>query len=223
MTKYTSLFYGFIASILKRRGKHAFVRHLPYGARLLDVGCGNNSPYSIKLQRPDIYYVGIDVGDYNQTKPNLADEYIVTTPETFPGKIANFGEKFDAVISAHNLEHCYAPDEVIAAMAAVLRPEGRLYLSFPCEKSVEFPSRIGGTLNYYDDPTHRGEPPCFNEVIKKLKNCECDMLITQQYYRPLLMWFLGCIEEPLSRYLGKVLFGTWSFYGFESVIWAKKI
>ena len=46
---------------------------------MLDVGCGNNSPRIAKSIRPDIYYVGVDVGDYNQENGSIecADEYIV--------------------------------------------------------------------------------------------------------------------------------------------------
>lgn len=46
------------------RGKGGFLKTLPRGSTLLDVGCGNGSPYWFKANRPDLYYVGLDVGDY---------------------------------------------------------------------------------------------------------------------------------------------------------------
>ncbi|MDR2601490.1 MAG: hypothetical protein LBC53_03435 [Spirochaetaceae bacterium] len=71
------------------RSKRRFLMTINKNGSLVDVGCGNNSSYYIKTHCPDIYYIGIDVGNYNQTKPNLADEYIITTPDKFVDVIAN--------------------------------------------------------------------------------------------------------------------------------------
>ena len=93
-----------IRCLLRPRGKHAFLRQLPAHARILDVGCGNNSPFVVKTILPLCHYTGVDIGDHNQTKPNVADEYLLTSPEDFARRISLFVACFDAVISAHNLE-----------------------------------------------------------------------------------------------------------------------
>ena len=61
--------------LLKRRGMFAFIDSLPPKSTVLDIGCGNNSPIRFKTHRPDCYYIGLDVGDYNQDahSKNFAD------------------------------------------------------------------------------------------------------------------------------------------------------
>ena len=54
-----------IHSIIAPKSRQAFVRTIPRGGRVLDLGCGNNSPMLVKSARPDLEYWGIDVGDYN--------------------------------------------------------------------------------------------------------------------------------------------------------------
>ncbi len=44
-----------------------------------------------------------------------------------------FGQEFDLVSSNHTLEHLYAPDEVLAAIAKLLRPNGALISTLPLE------------------------------------------------------------------------------------------
>ena len=84
---------------VSRRSKTAFLQGLRADSRILDVGCGSNSPYHTKEILPDCHYTGIDVSDYNHTKPITADRYVVTTPDRFAGEIAKFKDEFDAVIS----------------------------------------------------------------------------------------------------------------------------
>jgi hypothetical protein len=105
--------YSFIARLRRtkarlvaacaRRGVRAFIHGLPRDAVVLDVGCGNNSPYKTKTQRPDLHYIGIDVGDYNQTASMLADRYIVATPQGFVAEIHALEGNVDGAISSHNI------------------------------------------------------------------------------------------------------------------------
>jgi ubiquinone/menaquinone biosynthesis C-methylase UbiE len=187
----------------------------------LDVGCGNNSPYNIKKEYPDLIYIGIDVGDYNQTKPNLADNYIIVKPEDFSETIKNMPELFDAVISSHNLEHCNNRDKTLDAMIKVLKRGGYLFLSFPTEKSVNFPPRKG-TLNYYDDPSHKNIPPNYNKIISTLRKNNIQIVFARKSYKPLLSYLLGFFQEWKSKRDKEVKTWTWAYWGFETVIWAKK-
>ena len=115
-------------------GKRAFLRKMNKRGKLVDVGCGNNSPYYVKFNFPEIKYIGVDVGDHNQTKENLADEYILVNPDEFHIAITKIGNDdicgIDTIISSHNLEHCNKREETLDAMMKILKKGGRMYLSF---------------------------------------------------------------------------------------------
>lgn len=211
--------------LLRSKGKDAFVLSLPRHAKLMDVGCGNNSPIRVKGLRPDIWYVGLDVEDYEQSgvSKSVADDYRIATPDQFLSYIRMESETMDAVLSAHNLEHCDFRYDVLMAMCNALKPGGRMYLAYPSEASVKMPSRAG-TLCYYDDNTHVDEPPDWGAVIKTLRSSGMTIEFVRQRYRPLLPLLIGILLEPWSIWAGRVapLGSTWALYGFETVIWARK-
>ncbi len=195
--------------IIRPQGKYSFLRKIDCCGKILDVGCGNNSAFAIKSIFPRFHYTGVDIGDYNQTKPNLADNYILTEPERFSLEIGKFVCCFDAVVSSHNIEHCDDRPSTMKAMLDAVRVGGLIYLSFPCEASVNFPCRMG-TLNYYDDGTHRGVPPNFDEMLLTLKEDNFEVIFSSRNYRPLLLRILGFLYEPFSRLQSRVLLGTWN-------------
>jgi SAM-dependent methyltransferase len=210
--------------LLRPRGKAAFVNSLPEATRLLDVGCGNSSPMQIKMRRPDIYYIGLDVEDYNQATPQeYADEYLLTQPEQFVVAIRKLDRTIDAVISAHNIEHCLDPNGTLDAMLDAVKPRGRIYLSFPCEASVTFPKRKG-CLNFHDDISHRTLPK-WDEIIAKLHREGFRIDFSNKRYRPPLPALLGLLLEPVGTLTGMnmPIGSTWALYGFESIIWASRI
>jgi SAM-dependent methyltransferase len=209
-----------IASIFKSRGKGAFIQALPYKATILDVGCGNNSPFRTKSLRADLHYTGLDVGDYRQTKPNLADEYLVASPAEFAAQLEGMGS-FDAVISSHNLEHCNDRDRVLVAMVKRLKPGGLLYLAFPSEHTIGLERRVG-TLNYKDDPSHIDLPPDWNATLMCLNSEGMEVLFSAESYKPFLLSVFGAIVEPISKLRKTVMLGTWQLHGFEAIIWARK-
>jgi SAM-dependent methyltransferase len=203
--------------------KDTFLRSLPPQPQVLDVGCGNNSPKLIKTWRPDCYYVGLDVGDYNQdvTPDSIADKYILSSPEGFAPAIEAMHENFNAVISSHNIEHCDDPDRTLKAMLNALKIGGRLYLSFPSEASVRFPSRVG-TLNFYDDPTHR-HVLNFKQTRETIEHAGFRIDVAIRRYRPLSHAIPGLLKEPLYAIQKRVSYQTWALYGFESINWATRI
>ena len=200
-----------------------FVKRLPKNAFVLDVGCGNESVYYVKTLRRDCFYTGIDVSDYNQSKASksLMDEYTITSAEKFNDEIGKFEEKFDAVISHHNLEHCYDMENNLFFLIRSLKKGGRLFLKFPCEESISFPSRKG-TLNFFDDPTHTTFPPEYSRILYLLNMHGVKIEYCVKRSRPLILAFVGMLLEPLSKHLDKVFPCTWEYYGFETVIIARK-
>ena len=204
------------------RSRKTFIADIIYGADVFDVGCGNDSPFQFKSVRPDIRYVGLDVGDYNQAHDptEYADEYLLVPPEGFLPAIQGRPAQFDAVISSHNLEHCTSQDGVVTAMARALRPGGRIFLAFPAAATVSMPSR-DGTLNFYDDPTHVS-PPDYQRVLELLSSEGVGIDFAAERYRPPVYFLAGLLGEPLSRSRNRVNPGTWALYGFETVIWGTK-
>jgi SAM-dependent methyltransferase len=212
-----------IRGLLNRHGKIAFLANLPRRARLLDIGCGNASPVRVKQQRPDIYYVGLDVEDHNQSSEarRAADEYVLTSSKDFAESIRQTTGTFDAVLSAHNLEHCLDPHGVLDAMITRLKTGGMIYLSFPCSESRSFPHRQP-TLNFFDDPTHQ-VPPDFDKILEAMKSANLEIVYARRRHRPLIPMLLGLALEPISALTKRTmpLLSTWALYGFESVIWAR--
>lgn len=213
-----------LSLFLRKRGKSSFLNSLSKSAIVLDVGCGNDSPLKTKLQRPDIFYVGLDVENYNQKiDPNIcADRYIITSKESFIEEINKFYYFFDAIISSHNLEHCELQKEVLGAMLKTLKSNGRIFLAFPCKESVSFPKRMG-TLNFYDDPTHKNVPD-FDEIMNELISQGFRIDFSAKRYRSLILALLGFIFNPIAFLLKRnmPLGLTWNLYGFESIIWASR-
>ena len=210
------------ASYLRPLGKEAFLRQLPSSPTILDVGCGNESPLRTKVLRPDSRYIGVDVTDYNQTSQEHMDEYALCKPSEFNATLARYRGTADAVISSHNIEHCDYPEETLELMVDALRPGGHLFIAWPCEASVDFPSRQG-TLNFHDDPTHQHDVPPYRMVRDSLAG-SLDVVRESRRSRPPVPFAIGAFLEPVSAVSKRVmpLRSTWALYGFESIIWARK-
>ncbi len=217
--------YAKFTPFARPHGKEAFLKALRAGDRVLDVGCGNNSPMRAKLCAPAVHYTGLDIGNYNQRPDSIqsADEYIVTSSAEFASTIEASVGTFDAVVSSHNLEHCDEPDRVLNAMCAALKSGGRLYLSFPSESSVNFPRRRKDTLNFFDDPTHT-QPPNLAQVLAVLRKSALQIEFIAVRHRPFIPMLIGLVLEPLSYLTQRSmpLGTTWALYGFETVIWAAR-
>ena len=203
--------------------KDAFLASCPPKARILDVGCGNDSPVHMKTLRPDFYYVGVDIGDYKQISDprSVADEYVIATPESFAFAIRGLPTTFDAVVSAHNIEHCNEPEQTLDAMLSRIHPGGRIFLAFPSEASAHFPSRPG-TLNFHDDPTHVWLPK-FDDVCARIAAAGFRLDVKVRRNRPLRHVIRGLLNEPAFYFKRKVTLDTWALYGFESIIWATRV
>lgn len=211
-----------ISKLIYPNSKNDFLRSLGKDSRILDVGCGNNSSYLTKKIIPECEYTGIDIQDYNQDKQNLADKYIITAPESFSTEIHKFKNYFDAVISRHNLEHCNDREATLVAMLEAIKIGGEIYIAFPSEESVNFPKR-GGTLNYYDDVTHKGVPPNFNDTVETMRSHGFEIIVSARHNRSPINWLRGLINERASKKNQHIMSGTWDYFGFESVIRARRI
>ena len=50
-----------------------------------------------------------------------------------------------------------------------------------------------------------------------------EIVFSKNGYSPLLLRILGFVLEPISRIRNLVIIGTWEYYKFESIIWARKL
>ena len=213
--------------LVARWHKEGFLIRKVSDARVLDVGCGNNGVHKIrrycKKGGKNVYYSGLDVGDYNfsDASKEAADEYVIVPPPEFAGALLRWEMMEDAVISSHNLEHCDEPATVIDNIVRTLKSGGWLYLSFPSEESADFPKGFEGCLNFYDDLSHQ-HMPSWDDTIERLKADGMEIIHACRNYRPLLLRMLGFITWPIAKRRKRVTYGTWEYFGFESVIWARK-
>ena len=98
---------------------------------------------------------------------------------------------------------------------------GKLFLTFPCESSVNYPKREE-TLNYYDDMTHKFYPPNFEETLKTIRDEGFELIHAIKNYQPKILFYFGLFCEPISKIRKKNMIGTWEYYNFESIIIDKK-
>jgi SAM-dependent methyltransferase len=213
-----------VGSYLKLKIRHGdaypFLKQLDPQANILDVRCANGSLARIRRTLPLCRYTGIDVFPDDSYVNGENEKFIVAEPEKFDSAIAGEGRRFDAVISRHNLEHCNDRDKTLAAMLGCVVQGGQLYISFPSAESVNFPQRQG-TLNYHDDSTHVGSPPDFAGVTKTILENGFEIEFSARNFRPLVDRVRGFLNEPRSRKQNRLMAGTWAYYGFESIIWAR--
>jgi SAM-dependent methyltransferase len=130
-------------------------RHLTETAlRILDIGCGNNSPGTTKHWFPGCHYSGADIEQYHNSEEDLAlidDFYPLRTDGSGYSAIPN--NSYDFVILHHVVEHMRDPAPILATVCSKLKPGGYIWIAFPSLRSLSLPSGEG-TLQFCDDPTH---------------------------------------------------------------------
>lgn len=139
-----------------------FVKGLPQGACLLDLGAGDGSLTIYKSwprpDRSDLKIYGLSLVPIDREAHYHAVAY-----SDFEGTTPVFdGVQFDAVVCAHFIEHMHDPRRVIEFFSSRLRPGGAAYIEWPHQLSKRFPPRwdfIGrglptSTMNFADDTTH---------------------------------------------------------------------
>ncbi|MFH1005818.1 MAG: class I SAM-dependent methyltransferase [Bacteroidota bacterium] len=196
---------------------------LPENASILDIGAGSHSATIIKKWLPKCNYTGIDISrDYHNDESDFKamDEFfeIDLTKLKFDIIPEN---KYDLIIMSHVIEHLYNGDKVITGLTSKLKKGGLMYIEFPSEKSITFPS-MRETLNFFDDATH-----CriysLKELCNLLMNNKCKILkagTRRQWINIFVMPFKIPIQLISKRYVRAGVF--WDLFGFADFIIAKK-
>jgi SAM-dependent methyltransferase len=137
--------------------KFRYVRHRlsSPSPRILDIGCGNNSPSTAKRWFPGCHYTGADVERYNNSDRDVAlmDAFYLLGKDG-SGYDAIPEGSYDLVLLNHVVEHMREPAPILAALCAKLKPGGYIWIAFPSLRSLSLPSSVDETLNFCDDPTH---------------------------------------------------------------------
>lgn len=104
----------------------AVSKHIPSGARILDVGCGRGELLK-RLSEEGYEPYGCDMDDKCVQMGNLYGEVQkLAVEEISPEK---FGDKFDCVVLSHVLEHVENPRDILQRLASVSR--GFIVVSIP--------------------------------------------------------------------------------------------
>ena len=122
--------------------------------RILDIGCGNNSPSTTKHWFPGCRYEGADIQQYNLSGTDLVamDAFYLLGADG-SGYSAIPDRSYDFIILHHVVEHMADPLPILATVCSKLKPGGLIWIGFPSLRSLSLPSGEG-TLQFCDDPTH---------------------------------------------------------------------
>ena len=98
---------------------------LPAGARVVDVGCGRGDSVDLfRAADPGVGWVGVDLPDSAEVAQRTRSD---AEFRTFDGLHLPFGDgEVDLVFCKQVLEHVERPQELVADVARVLAPHGRL-------------------------------------------------------------------------------------------------
>ena len=132
------------------RDKLRFVRGLPSGARVLEVGAGDGRFVSrLRAARLEARGIEPSEGGVRMARARAAAVERGTVEE-----LRLEPESLDAVIAWHVLEHLDDPAGAVGRIGTWLRPGGRVVLACPNLASLQ--ARIGGDRWFHQDvPRHR--------------------------------------------------------------------
>jgi 2-polyprenyl-3-methyl-5-hydroxy-6-metoxy-1,4-benzoquinol methylase len=126
-----------VRSRLEARRILRYCRGLPADARILDVGCGDGFHLGL-LRRygpPDWTVEGIDL---DSRAVALAAGRGLTIHEGTVESLAGVTAPYDLVYTIQTIEHVARPDEMLAAIAAILKPGGRVVIVTDNTGSLDF-------------------------------------------------------------------------------------
>ncbi len=205
--------------------KYKFVKFInSKHAIILEVGIGNNSPRIFKHLYPSYTYHGIDkdlLYNLDNVSISKVDKFFkIDLQKSELNEIPDC--YYDFIIVAHVIEHLNNGLRVIEKLCNKVKRGGYLYIEFPREESKKFPS-MRGTLNFYDDPTHKNTYP-LNEVLNIISSYNFNIIkrgVKRDKLRIIGLPFM-IIKSKLQ--LGYIRGSTfWDILGFANYILAQKL
>jgi SAM-dependent methyltransferase len=201
-----------------------FVKTLPAAASVLDVGAGDGSLQVYRTwpppPRPDLTMFAFAI-----ERGGMFDRYDGYELGTWPAVKPDFGgRQFDAVFAANFIEHIDQPIEFIRWAVNRLTPRGRIFLEWPRPESLTLPTapelHVVGldvmTGNYFDDATHRHEPPSAQAVHAELTaaglRIEATGITRVPFLEDHLLALGKSADDMVSRTLAYWSFTSWCQY-----------
>lgn len=207
----------------------AFVKTLPRGAALLDVGAGDGSLAFFRdwpePARPDLkmYAYSLEKGTHFDRFDGYEISDWEAAPPQFPGLL------FDGIVCAHFIEHISQPASFIRWAAEKLADGGRVYVEWPSPASERLPSlqeARGAGLSlvisrYHDDNTHQNAIPDRAAVADMMRlsglEIEAQGIIRLPWLEDELMAHYREADDPFPRQAA-----FWSRTGWAQYIVASK-
>lgn len=174
-----------IALYFQFHPRTSFVKMLPHGANLVDIGAGDGS-LSIFRSWPQPLREDIIMHAYSLVKGDKFDDFASYELSDWNVSQPTFQHaKFDAILSAHFIEHIDDPSTFLRWSAENLCAGGRLYVEWPSERSLNLPSRselLGAGVDlvisrFDDDDTHEAIPS--REFLKAIA-ADLDLLLVNE-------------------------------------------
>jgi SAM-dependent methyltransferase len=194
--------------------------------RILDIGCGNNSPSITKHWFPECHYSGADIQQYNNNNDDIAAMdafYQVGADGTGYSSIPD--RSFDFIILHHVIEHMPAPVPILSEICSKAKPGGYIWVAFPSVRSLSFPPAAEGTFQFCDDDSHIYIPGV-REIANVLLGNGVTILHAGRT-RDLAREFVGAAVLPwalLKRLItGRLsVRGLWYLLGFEDHVFGQR-
>jgi SAM-dependent methyltransferase len=122
------------AEATRRANYHLYWPDQPYRRDLsvLVAGCGTSQAAMQALRRPEAQVIGIDVSATSVSHTEaLKRKYSLENLQVYQlsvERVAELGQSFDQIVCTGVLHHLPDPDAGLAALRAVLKPQGALHL-----------------------------------------------------------------------------------------------
>ncbi len=194
-----------------------FLASIPQGGHLLDVGSSDGETLRhFREMRPDLEFYATDIaGNVDHYPPNCRyhEGDLNTTPLPWPD------HSLDGISCMHLIEHLDSLTLLLAEVARLLKPGGRVYFETPAPKTLTIDSAKGPaagtfTLNFLDDLTHTRivSMGALAQQLRQQKLTVAQSGISRNWLFALsypLFWFLPASRQ---KFTARIHWLGWSAY-----------
>lgn len=170
---------------------NVFIRSLPKGGKVLDLGCGSGIPIGKKLHNAGLVLVGVDVSEkmVKEYQKNISGATTYRTPMTG----INFKKEFDGIISSFSML-CLPPDDfsLVAHKIALALKAGGWFLLILNEGDSKTGAvqEVQGEQMYSTGMSEKEVRDVFELQGMKVIRVERETVKTQEYGTEHTMLFL---------------------------------